>query len=65
MLIVPDAQGQIDTRQVEIVFVSDMFVEDYSGKAEIFKKYRFSTGWDLSENDFNDKSIPGVITPPS
>ena len=35
MLIDPDAQGQIDTRQVEIVFVSDMFVEDYSGGAEL------------------------------
>ena len=35
MLVVPNEQGQIDTSQVDIVFVSDMFVEDYVGGAEL------------------------------
>ncbi|MDB4337428.1 glycosyltransferase [bacterium] len=35
MLVRPNAQGQVDTNQVDIVFVSDMFVEDYVGGAEL------------------------------
>ena len=35
MLVRPNEQGQIDTNQVDIVFVSDMFVEDYVGGAEL------------------------------
>jgi glycosyltransferase involved in cell wall biosynthesis len=35
MLVSPDQNGNIDTRQVEIVFVSDMFAEDYAGGAEL------------------------------
>ena len=56
--IIPETKGtayeEATIRNVLDMNVASNFVEDYSGKAEIFKKYRFSTGWDLSENDFND-----------
>ena len=35
MLVIPDQNGNIDTRQVEVVFVSDMFAEEYAGGAEL------------------------------
>jgi glycosyltransferase involved in cell wall biosynthesis len=35
MIVLPNEQGQIDTTQVDVVFVSDMFVEDYVGGAEL------------------------------
>ena len=34
--------------------VSSSFIEDYSGKAEIFKKYRSCTGWDLIDASITD-----------
>ena len=34
--------------------VSSDFIEDYSGEAEIFKKYRASTGWDVIEEDIDN-----------
>ena len=36
-------------RNVLDMNVSSDFIEDYSGEAEIFKKYRASTGWDVIE----------------
>lgn len=35
MLVVPNEKGQIDTSQVDVVFVADMFVEEYVGGAEL------------------------------
>ena len=35
MLVIPNEQGQIDVNTVDVVFVSDMFVEDYVGGAEL------------------------------
>ena len=56
--IIPETKGtayeEATIRNVLDMNVSSNFVEDYTGKAEIFKKYRFSTGWDLPENDFKD-----------
>ena len=41
-------------RNVLDMNVSSDFIEDYSGKAEIFKKYRASTGWDVIEEDIDN-----------
>jgi len=35
MLVIPNENGQIDVNHVDVVFVSDMFVEDYVGGAEL------------------------------
>ena len=41
-------------RNVLDMNVSSEFIEDYTGKAEIFKQYRSSTGWDIYENSKYD-----------
>ena len=38
-------------RNVLDMNVASNFIEDYSGKAEIFQKYRSSTGWDIPSNN--------------
>jgi glycosyltransferase involved in cell wall biosynthesis len=35
MLVIPNEQGQINPDDIDVVFVSDMFVEDYVGGAEL------------------------------
>ena len=39
--------------------VASNFIEDYSGEAEIFKKYRSSTGWDVSSSK-NENTLTGL-----
>ena len=46
-------------RNVLDMNVASNFIEDYSGKAEIFKNYRSSTGWDIPSND-NVTKINGL-----
>ena len=36
-------------RNILDMSIASGFIEDYTGQAEIFKKYRSSTGWDLPE----------------
>ena len=54
--IIPETKGSAyedaTIRNVLDMNVASSFIEDYSGKAEIFKKYRASTGWDFPENNF-------------
>ncbi len=38
-------------RNVLDMNVASNFIEDYSGNAEIFQKYRSSTGWDIPSNN--------------
>ena len=38
-------------RNVLDMNVASNFIEDYSGKAEIFQQYRSSTGWDIPSNN--------------
>ena len=46
-------------RNVLDMNVASNFIEDYSGKAEIFQRYRSSTGWDIPSN--NDvKNLSGL-----
>ena len=53
--IIPETKGtayeEATIRNVLDMNVASKFIEDYTGKADIFKKYRFSTGWDLPENE--------------
>ena len=46
-------------RNVLDMNVASNFVEDYSGEAEIFKKYRSSTGWDISSSK-NENTLIGL-----
>ena len=46
-------------RNVLDMNVASNFIEDYSGKAEIFKKYRSSTGWDISSSK-NENTLTGL-----
>ncbi len=41
-------------RNVLDMNVASGFIEDYSGEAEIFKKYRSCTGWDLPEESLQN-----------
>ena len=51
--ILPETKGtayeDATVRNVLDMSVASGFIEDYTGQAEIFKKYRSSTGWDLPE----------------
>ena len=51
--ILPETKGtayeDATVRNVLDMSVASGFVEDYTGQADIFKKYRSSTGWDLPE----------------
>ncbi len=46
-------------RNVLDMNVASKFIEDYSGEAEIFKKYRSSTGWDISSSK-NENKFTGL-----
>jgi CubicO group peptidase (beta-lactamase class C family) len=46
-------------RNVLDMNVASNFVEDYSGEAEIFKKYRSSTGWDISSSK-DENALTGL-----
>ena len=46
-------------RNVLDMNVASNFIEDYSGEAEIFKKYRSSTGWDVSSSK-NENTLTGL-----
>ena len=56
--IIPETKGtayeDATIRNVLDMNVASNFVEDYTGEAEIFKKYRASTGWDLPDNNFKN-----------
>ena len=49
--ILPETKGtayeDATVRNVLDMSIASGFIEDYTGQAEIFKKYRSSTGWDL------------------
>ena len=51
--ILPETKGtayeDATVRNVLDMSIASGFIEDYRGQAEIFKKYRSSTGWDLPE----------------
>ena len=51
--ILPETKGtayeDATVRNVLDMSIASGFIEDYTGQAEIFKKYRSSTGWDLPE----------------
>ena len=51
--ILPETKGtayeNATVRNVLDMSIASGFIEDYTGQAEIFKKYRSSTGWDLPE----------------
>ena len=57
--ILPETNGtayeSATVRNVLDMNVASGFIEDYTGKAEIFKKYRSSTGWDISEKNYIQK----------
>ena len=51
--ILPETKGtayeDATVRNVLDMSIASGFIEDYTGQAEIFKKYRSSTGWDLPD----------------
>ena len=53
--IIPETKGtayeDATIRNVLDMNVASGFIEDYAGETEIFKKYRYSTGWDLPDKD--------------
>ena len=53
--ILPETKGtayeDATVRNVLDMTIASGFIEDYSGQAEMFKKYRSSTGWDLPETN--------------
>ena len=53
--ILPETKGtayeDATVRNVLDMSIASGFIEDYTGQAEIFKKYRSSTGWDLPETN--------------
>ena len=55
--IIPETKGSAyedaTLRNVLDMNVASGFIEDYAGEAEIFKKYRSSTGWDLPDEHSN------------
>ena len=55
--IIPETKGtayeDATIRNVLDMNVASGFIEDYAGEAEIFKKYRSSTGWDLPDEYSN------------
>ena len=56
--IIPETIGSAyenaTIRNVLDMNVSSGFIEDYTGKAEIFKKYRACTGWDIINDSIKD-----------
>ena len=56
--IIPETIGSAyenaTIRNVLDMNVSSVFIEDYTGKAEIFKKYRACTGWDIINDSIKD-----------
>ena len=56
--IIPETKGSAyenaTVRNVLDMNVSSGFIEDYTGEAEIFKKYRSCTGWDLIDGSIKD-----------
>ena len=58
--IIPETKGSAyedaTLRNVLDMNVASGFIEDYAGEAEIFKKYRSSTGWDLPDEHSNIKN---------
>ena len=57
--ILPETKGtayeDATVRNVLDMTIASGFIEDYSGQAEMFKKYRSSTGWDLPETNSTQK----------
>ena len=55
--IIPETKGtayeDATIRNVLDMNVASGFIENYAGEAEIFKKYRSSTGWDLPDEHLN------------
>ncbi len=56
--IIPETKGSAyetaSIRNVLDMNVASSFEEDYTGQAEIFKKYRSCTGWDIEDPSIND-----------
>ena len=61
--ILPETKGtayeDATVRNVLDMSVASGFIEDYTGQAEIFKKYRSSTGWDLPETN-STQTVKGL-----
>ena len=61
--ILPETKGtayeDATVRNVLDMSIASGFIEDYSGQAEIFKKYRSSTGWDLPETN-STQTVKGL-----
>ena len=61
--ILPETKGtayeDATIRNVLDMSIASGFIEDYSGQAEIFKKYRSSTGWDLPETN-STQTVKGL-----
>ncbi len=58
--ILPETKGtayeNATVKNVLDMSVASEFIEDYTGQAEIFKKYRTSTGWDLPDKNIEQTS---------
>ena len=61
--ILPETKGtayeDATVRNVLDMSIASGFIEDYTGQAEIFKKYRSSTGWDLPEKN-STQTVKGL-----
>ena len=61
--ILPETKGtayeDATVRNVLDMTIASGFIEDYSGQAEMFKKYRSSTGWDLPETN-STQTVKGL-----
>jgi CubicO group peptidase (beta-lactamase class C family) len=61
--ILPETKGtayeDATVRNVLDMSIASGFIEDYTGQAEIFKKYRSSTGWDLPETN-SKQTVKGL-----
>ena len=61
--ILPETKGtayeDATVRNVLDMSIASGFIEDYTGQAEIFKKYRSSTGWDLPETN-STQTVKGL-----
>ena len=61
--ILPETKGSAyedaTVRNVLDMSIASGFIEDYTGQAEIFKKYRSSTGWDLPETN-STQTVKGL-----
>ena len=61
--ILPETKGtayeDATVRNVLDMSIASGFIEDYTGQAKIFKKYRSSTGWDLPETN-STQTVKGL-----